>query len=221
MQQSLFILLFGVMLASPCAAVQQFVWLTDSSTHQDLKQYRQALDVNGLTLKLLMQDVTDFQAQPLQATTDRAMAMLKTEASACAGNKVKNDKRLTFSYATSIPHTVFPGLRLYSKTNTQTTIWLQQQLNKNNKINLQQLLADGAVTLRGQPCDKAARRVAVGDNLGVWLRPTPQAQAFVALRRLQLDEQHRVQRAAWQGRRDDPRHDEARVGARNPAPVPP
>jgi uncharacterized protein (TIGR02285 family) len=140
MQQSLFILLFGVMLASPCAAVQQFVWLTDSSTHQDLKQYRQALDVNGLTLKLLMQDVTDFQAQPLQATTDRAMAMLKTEASACAGNKVKNDKRLTFSYATSIPHTVFPGLRLYSKTSSKTTLWLQQHLNEQKKINLQQLL---------------------------------------------------------------------------------
>ncbi|WP_127026213.1 hypothetical protein [Rheinheimera mangrovi] len=142
MRQSLFILLFGFMLASPCAAVQKFVWLTDSSTHQNLKQYRQALDVNGLTLKLLMQDVTDFQAQPLQATTDRAMAMLKTEASACAGNRVKNTERLTFSYATAIPHTVFPGLRLYSKTSSKTTQYLQQQLNKQKKISLEQLLKD-------------------------------------------------------------------------------
>ena len=86
-----------------------------------------------------MQDVTDFQAQPLQATTDRAMAMLKTEASACAGNKVKNDKRLTFSYATSIPHTVFPGLRLYSKTSSKTTLWLQQHLNEQKKIKVKDI----------------------------------------------------------------------------------
>ena len=103
MQKSLFILLFGLVLAFPCAAVQKFIWLTDSSIHQNPKQYRQALDVNGLTLKLLMQDVNAFQAEPVQTTTDRAMAMLKTEASACAGNRVKNTERLTFSYATAIP----------------------------------------------------------------------------------------------------------------------
>ena len=44
---------------------------------------------------------------------------------------------------------------------------------------LQQLLEDGAVTLRGQSCAKSSQRVAVGDALGVQLRPTPQAQAFV------------------------------------------
>ncbi|CAI3806074.1 hypothetical protein [Rheinheimera sp. MM224] len=140
MQKSLFILLFGLMLAFPCAAVQKFIWLTDSSIHQNPKQYRQALDVNGLTLKLLMQGVTAFQADPVQTTTDRAMAMLKTEASACAGNRIKNTERLTFSYATAIPHTVFPGLRLYSKTSSKTTQYLQQQLNGQQKISLQKLL---------------------------------------------------------------------------------
>lgn len=142
MQKSLFILLFGLLLAFPCAAVQKFIWLTDSSTHQNPNHYRQALDVNGLTLKLLMQDVTAFQAEPVQATTDRAMAMLKSEASACAGNRVKNTERLTFSYATAIPHTVFPGLRLYSKTSSKTTQYLQQQLNGQQKISLQQLLKE-------------------------------------------------------------------------------
>jgi uncharacterized protein (TIGR02285 family) len=141
MQKSLMIPLFGLVLAFPCVAVQKFIWLTDNSTHQTPKQYRQALDVNGFTLKLLMQDVVAFQADPVQATTDRAMAMLKTEASACAGNRVKNAERLTFSYATSIPHTVFPGLRLYSKTSSKTTLWLKQQLNSQQKISLQQLLA--------------------------------------------------------------------------------
>ncbi len=140
MQKSLFILLFGLVVAFPCAAVQKFIWLTDSSIHQNPKQYRQALDVNGLTLKLLMQGVTAFQADPVQTTTDRAMAMLKTEAAACAGNRVKNTERLTFSYATDIPHTVFPGLRLYSKTSSKTTQYLQQQLNDQQKINLQKLL---------------------------------------------------------------------------------
>lgn len=142
MQKSLIIPLFVLTLAFPCAAVQKFIWLTDSTTHQDSKQYRQALDVNGLTLTLLMQGVTAFQADPIQATTDRAMAMLKTEVSACAGNRVKNAERLTFSYATAIPHTVFPGLRLYSKTSSKTTQYLQQQLKDQQKISLQQLLED-------------------------------------------------------------------------------
>ncbi|MBU0913663.1 MAG: hypothetical protein KKF22_14100 [Gammaproteobacteria bacterium] len=140
MQKSLMIPLFGLVLALPCAAVKKFIWLTDSNTHQNPTQYRQALDVNGLTLKLLMQSVTDVQPDPVQATTERAMAILKTEAAACAGNKVKNAERLTFSYATSIPHTVFPGLRLYSKTSSKTTKYLQQQLNEQQKISLQQLL---------------------------------------------------------------------------------
>ncbi len=140
MQKSLIVPLSVLLLALPCAAAQKFIWLTDSSTDQTTTQYRQALDVNGLTLDLLMQDVTAFQAQAVQTTTDRAMAMLKAEASACAGNRLKNDTRLAFSYATSIPHTVFPGLRLYSKTSSKTTLWLKQQLNAQQSISLRQLL---------------------------------------------------------------------------------
>jgi len=44
---------------------------------------------------------------------------------------------------------------------------------------LQQLMADGAVWLRGAPVHKAATRIAVGDRLQVELRPTQQAMAFV------------------------------------------
>lgn len=142
MLKLLLIPLFGLVLAFPAVAAQQFIWLTDSSTHQNPTHYRQALDVNSLTLKLLMRGVTTYQAIPLQASADRAMAMLKTEASACTGNRVKNAERLAFSYATSIPHTVFPGLRLYSKTTSKTTQYLQQQLNNQQKISLYQLLKD-------------------------------------------------------------------------------
>ena len=45
---------------------------------------------------------------------------------------------------------------------------------------LQQLMADGAVLLRGEPPRKASVRVQVGDALQVELRPTQQAMAFVA-----------------------------------------
>ncbi len=140
MQKSLLIPLVALVLAWPCLAAQKFIWLTDNSTHQNPNQYRQALDVNGLTLNLLMQGVTAFQAEAVQATTDRAMALLKTETAACAGNRVKTTERLAFSYATAIPHTVFPGLRLYSKTSSKTTAYLRQQLNKHNQLSLQQLL---------------------------------------------------------------------------------
>ena len=45
---------------------------------------------------------------------------------------------------------------------------------------LQQLMADGAVELRGAPLRKQASRLQAGDRLTVELRPTPQTQAFVA-----------------------------------------
>jgi 23S rRNA pseudouridine1911/1915/1917 synthase len=44
---------------------------------------------------------------------------------------------------------------------------------------LQQLMADGAVELRGLAQSKASARIAAGDQLHVELRPTQQAQAFV------------------------------------------
>lgn len=59
----------------PCLALQQFIWLTDSSAHQQPQQYRQALDVNALTLDFLMKDSPNFQAVPLQTTTERAIAI--------------------------------------------------------------------------------------------------------------------------------------------------
>jgi 23S rRNA pseudouridine1911/1915/1917 synthase len=45
---------------------------------------------------------------------------------------------------------------------------------------LQQLMIDGAVELRGAGLRKPASRLQAGDRLMVELRPTPQAQAFVA-----------------------------------------
>jgi 23S rRNA pseudouridine1911/1915/1917 synthase len=45
---------------------------------------------------------------------------------------------------------------------------------------LQQLMADGAVQMRGAPLRKPAARVHVGEPLQVELRPTQQAMAFVA-----------------------------------------
>jgi 23S rRNA pseudouridine1911/1915/1917 synthase len=45
---------------------------------------------------------------------------------------------------------------------------------------LQQLMIDGAVELRGAALRKPASRLQAGDRLMVELRPTPQAQAFVA-----------------------------------------
>lgn len=139
MQKLLYLLLS--LMSLHCAAAQTFLWLTDSTQHQEPKKYRNALDVNGLTLPLLMENVASYIAKPVQATTERSMSLLKSEISACAGNRVKTAERLAFSYVTRTPHTVFPGLKLYSKTKTPTTKWLQQQLNQNNKINLQQLLA--------------------------------------------------------------------------------
>jgi 23S rRNA pseudouridine1911/1915/1917 synthase len=45
---------------------------------------------------------------------------------------------------------------------------------------LQQLIADGAVRLRGAAVTKAAQRVRAGEAGEVALRPTPQSQAFIA-----------------------------------------
>lgn len=57
---------------------------------------------------------------------------------------------------------------------------LAQLIPEFSRSYLQQLMADGAVLLRSTPLHKAAARLGAGDALQVELRPTQQAQAFVA-----------------------------------------
>lgn len=57
---------------------------------------------------------------------------------------------------------------------------LAQLIPEFSRSYLQQLMADGAVVMRGNALRKPAARIAAGDQLAVELRPTQQAQAFVA-----------------------------------------
>jgi len=57
---------------------------------------------------------------------------------------------------------------------------LAQLVPEFSRSYLQQVLAEGGVRWRGQPCGKASAKVAVDDTLEVALRPTAQARAFVA-----------------------------------------
>jgi 23S rRNA pseudouridine1911/1915/1917 synthase len=57
---------------------------------------------------------------------------------------------------------------------------LAQLVPEFSRSYLQQLIADGAVRLRGLALTKAAHRVRAGEVGEVELRPTPQSQAFVA-----------------------------------------
>lgn len=56
---------------------------------------------------------------------------------------------------------------------------LAQLIPEFSRSYLQQLMADGAVEMRGTALRKPSARVAAGDRLAVELRPTQQAQAFV------------------------------------------
>jgi 23S rRNA pseudouridine1911/1915/1917 synthase len=56
---------------------------------------------------------------------------------------------------------------------------LAQLIPEFSRSYLQQLMADGAVEMRGAALRKPAARIAAGDRLAVELRPTQQAQAFV------------------------------------------
>ncbi|MES2842082.1 MAG: RluA family pseudouridine synthase [Pseudomonadota bacterium] len=56
---------------------------------------------------------------------------------------------------------------------------LAQLIPEFSRSYLQQLMADGAVELRGLAQTKPSARIAAGDQLHVELRPTQQAQAFV------------------------------------------
>ncbi|MDM7943780.1 MAG: RluA family pseudouridine synthase [Hydrogenophaga sp.] len=56
---------------------------------------------------------------------------------------------------------------------------LAQLIPEFSRSYLQQLMADGAVEVRGEARCKPSARIAAGDRLQVELRPTQQAQAFV------------------------------------------
>jgi 23S rRNA pseudouridine1911/1915/1917 synthase len=55
---------------------------------------------------------------------------------------------------------------------------LAAQVPEFSRSYLQQLIADGAVQVNGQPILRSAQRVKAGDRGQVELRPTPQSQAF-------------------------------------------
>ncbi len=56
---------------------------------------------------------------------------------------------------------------------------LAAQVPEFSRSYLQQLIADGAVQVQGQPVVRSAHRMKAGDRCQVELRPTPQSQAFV------------------------------------------
>lgn len=135
---NLFLMLFCS--SGAFAAELSMLWLADNDLLASEQHKVLAVDVNGSTLQVLRQGLPDLAVQTLVVNTPRAMALLKSEANACAGNKILSPDRLQHAIASQLPQVVFPGFRLFALRGSATAALLEQLKNAQGKVSVQQLL---------------------------------------------------------------------------------
>lgn len=134
----LFLLMFCSAICS--AAELSMLWLADNDLQASNTHKKLAVDVNGSTLQVLRQGLPELAVKTLVVNTPRAMALLKSEPNACAGNKIVSADRLQHAVASQLPQVVFPGFRLFALKDSATARLLTELKNAEGKVSVQQLL---------------------------------------------------------------------------------
>jgi uncharacterized protein (TIGR02285 family) len=112
------------------ADATQMLWVSpddEGRTHKNI----QSMGIKEATFALLTEALPELTFRVVSANNIRALQMLEDNPAACAGNKILSKDRAERFYASELPQTVFPGLRLYTRKGTSLAKQLQsvQQLN--------------------------------------------------------------------------------------------
>ena len=94
---------------------QELLWLTHSSFFNPKEKHAKNIDIMGETMTMILDGLDEYQTRVLYANTNSAFNLLKSKSHACTGNKTVSEQRLSFSYASKYPQSIYPGLRLYLK----------------------------------------------------------------------------------------------------------
>lgn len=134
------ILLLLLCLPLHAAAELSMLWLTDHDMHKDSHRNQTAVDVNGSTLALLRQQLPQLNIHTEVVNTSRALLLLKSEPNACTGNKILSEARLQHAVASQLPQVVFPGLRLFALSGSDTAAMLEKLKDAEGRVSVRQLL---------------------------------------------------------------------------------
>lgn len=134
------ILLLLLCLPLHAAAELSMLWLTDHDMHKDSHRNQSAVDVNGSTLAVLRQQLPQLSIHTEVVNTARALLLLKSEPNACTGNKILSEARLQHAVASQLPQVVFPGLRLFALSGSDTAALLEKLKDAQGRVSVRQLL---------------------------------------------------------------------------------
>ncbi|GGD70790.1 hypothetical protein [Lacimicrobium alkaliphilum] len=110
------------------AETGQMLWVSpddEGRTHKNI----QSMGIKESTFALLAEALPELENRVVSANNIRALQMLEDNPVACTGNKILSRDRAERFYASALPQTVFPGLRLYTREESPLTpqlIALQQ-----------------------------------------------------------------------------------------------
>ena len=134
------ILLLLLCLPLHAAADLSMLWLTDHDMQKNSQRNQAAVDVNGSTMALLRQQLPQLKIQTEVVNTSRALLLLKSEPNACTGNKILSEARLQHAVASQQPQVVFPGLRLFALSGSDTAALLEQLTDAQGRVSVRRLL---------------------------------------------------------------------------------
>ncbi|WDE06443.1 hypothetical protein SG34_005855 [Thalassomonas viridans] len=122
-------------------SAQELLWLTHSSFFNPTERHAQGIDIMGETMTMILDGLPEYKTRVLYANTNSAFNLLKSKGHACTGNKTISKQRLTFSYASKYPQSIYPGLRLYLRKDSIHFNKVKELLDKNQEIPVTQALA--------------------------------------------------------------------------------
>lgn len=120
------------------------LWLTDHDMQKNSQRNQAAVDVNGSTMALLRQQLPQLKIHTEVVNTSRALALLKSEANACTGNKILSESRLQHAAASQLPQVVFPGFRLFALSGSATAALLDKLKDAQGRVSVRQLLHENS-----------------------------------------------------------------------------
>ncbi|WP_141096199.1 hypothetical protein [Lacimicrobium sp. SS2-24] len=120
------------------AVAESVLWVSpdnEGRTHKNIP----SMGVKEATFALLTEAMPGLDIRVVSANNNRALQMLEDYPAACAGNKILSKDRAQRYYATTLPQTVFPGLRLYTREDAAITRKLEA-IQQNGPLLLSQVL---------------------------------------------------------------------------------
>lgn len=121
------------------AGPEQIMWITSDPQGHTYKNLA-TIGIKSTTFRLLQEQLPEYDFKLEVANNARAMQLLESKPNYCTGNKVLSADRVARFYHTSLPQTVFPGLRLYVVKHSPLYNKLEMLTSEQQPLSISQVL---------------------------------------------------------------------------------